>query len=140
MVAAGKAVSPAVADQAVVVKLIRVALLAPVMLLLGRLVGAGKDGAGAGATRPPLLPWFIGLFVAAAALNSLGLVAGSLHTALLQLDNVLLALAMAALGWSSSVRQMRQAGLKPLLLGALLFGFLLVGGYAINRVVTALLA
>ncbi|HWY24875.1 MAG TPA: YeiH family protein, partial [Nevskia sp.] len=137
VVAAGKAVSPAAADQAVVVKLIRVALLAPVMLLLGRLVGAGKNGATA--ARPPLLPWFIGLFVAAAALNSLGLVAGPLHAALLQLDSVLLALAMAALGWSSSVRQMRQAGFKPLLLGALLFGFLLVGGYAINRLVTALL-
>jgi hypothetical protein len=35
---------------------------------------------------------------------------------------------------------MRQAGIRPLLLGALLFGFLLVGGYAINRAVTVLLA
>ena len=33
-----------------------------------------------------------------------------------------------------------EAGIRPLLLGALLFGFLLVGGYGINRVVTALLA
>jgi uncharacterized integral membrane protein (TIGR00698 family) len=138
VVAAGKAVSPVAADQAVVVKLIRVALLAPVMLLLGRLIGAGKAGPASG--RPPLLPWFIGLFVLAAALNSLDLIPAALHGVLLQLDNVLLALAMAALGWSSSLRQMRQAGLKPLLLGALLFGFLLVGGYGINRVVTALLA
>jgi uncharacterized integral membrane protein (TIGR00698 family) len=141
VVAAGKAVSPATADQAVVVKLIRVALLAPVMLLLGRLVGAGKTGeAGETAARPPLLPWFIGLFVATAAANSLGLIGGALHAALLQLDGVLLAVAMAALGWSSSIRQMRKAGFKPLLLGALLFGFLLVGGYGINRLVTALLA
>jgi len=35
---------------------------------------------------------------------------------------------------------MRQAGIKPLLLGAVLFAFLLVGGYGINRLVTALLA
>ena len=55
-------------------------------------------------------------------------------------DAALLALAMAALGWASSLRMMRQAGIRPLLLGALLFGFLLVGGYGINRVVTALLA
>lgn len=136
VVAAGKAVSPATADQAVVVKLIRVALLAPVMLLLGRLVGAGKSEAAG--RRPPLLPWFIGLFAATAAANSLGLVGATLHAALLQLDGVLLAVAMAALGWSSSVRQMRKAGVKPLLLGALLFGFLLVGGYGINRVVSAL--
>jgi uncharacterized integral membrane protein (TIGR00698 family) len=140
VVAAGKAVSPATADQAVVVKLIRVALLAPVMLLVGRLVGAGKNEneTGQGAQRPPLLPWFIGLFAATAAANSLGLVGATLHAALLQIDGVLLAVAMAALGWSSSIRQMRQAGLRPLLLGALLFGFLLVGGYGINRMVSAL--
>lgn len=137
VVAAGKAISPATADQAVVVKLIRVALLAPVMLLLGRLVGAGRNEPAA--QRPPLLPWFIGLFVIAAAANSFGLIGAGLHAALLRLDGVLLAVAMAALGWSSSIRQMRKAGLRPLLLGALLFAFLLVGGYGINRAVSALI-
>lgn len=141
VVAAGKAVSAATADQAVVVKLIRVALLAPVMLLLARLIApqAGAGAVTAQAPRAPLLPWFIGLFVAAATLNSLGWIAAPLHAALLQLDTVLLAVAMAALGWASSLRLMRQAGIKPLLLGALLFAFLLVGGYGINRLVTVLL-
>ena len=138
VVAAGKAVSAATADQAVVVKLIRVALLAPVMLLLARLIEPGT--AQTAAPRAPLLPWFIGLFVLAAALNSLGWIAAPLHAALLQIDTVLLTLAMAALGWGSSVRLMRQAGIRPLLLGAVLFAFLLVGGYGINRLVTALLA
>ena len=139
VVAAGKAVSAATADQAVVVKLIRVALLAPVMLLLARLIVPAGEAA-AQTPRAPLLPWFIGLFVAAAAVNSLGWIAAPLHAALLQLDTVLLTLAMAALGWGSSIRMMRQAGIKPLLLGAVLFAFLLVGGYGINRLVTALLA
>ena len=138
VVAAGKAVSAATADQAVVVKLIRVALLAPVMLLLARLIKPGT--AQTEAPRAPLLPWFIGLFVLAAAVNSLGWIEAPLHAALLQLDTVLLTLAMAALGWGSSVRLMRQAGIRPLLLGAVLFAFLLVGGYGINRLVTALLA
>ena len=138
VVAAGKAVSAATADQAVVVKLIRVALLAPVMLLLARLVKPGTVQSAA--PRAPLLPWFIGLFVLAAALNSLGWIAAPLHAALLQLDTALLTLAMAALGWGSSVRLMRQAGIRPLLLGAVLFAFLLVGGYGINRLVTVLLA
>ena len=140
VVAAGKAVSPQAADQAVVVKLIRVALLAPVMLLLARLVRTGGTAEEIKAARPPLLPWFIALFIAAAAVNSFGWVPAPLHDALLRLDAALLALAMAALGWASSLRMMRQAGIRPLLLGALLFGFLLVGGYGINRVVTALLA
>lgn len=139
VVAAGRAVSPLAADQAVVVKLIRVALLAPVMLLLARLIAPAGEAGGAAAARAPLLPWFIGLFAAAAALNSMGWIAAPLHAALLQLDNLLLALAMAALGWASSLRLMRQAGIRPLLLGALLFAFLLVGGYGINRAVTVLL-
>jgi uncharacterized integral membrane protein (TIGR00698 family) len=134
VVAAGKAVSAATADQAVVVKLIRVAMLAPVLLLLARLMGAGKAG---GAARAPLLPWFIALFALAAVVNSLGWIGPRAAHWLLGLDNVLLAMAMAALGWGSHLRLLRQAGLRPLLLGAVLFGFLLCGGYAINRVVDA---
>jgi uncharacterized integral membrane protein (TIGR00698 family) len=135
VVAAGKAVSAATADQAVVVKLIRVAMLAPVLLLLARLMGAGNTG---GAARAPLLPWFIALFGTAAVVNSLGLIGPRVLQMLLGLDNGLLAMAMAALGWGSHLRLLKQAGVKPLLLGALLFGFLLGGGYAINRVVDAL--
>jgi len=128
VVAAGKAVSAATADQAVVVKLIRVALLAPVLLLLGRLMNRGTRAA-----RAPLLPWFIALFALAAVVNSTGLLPPPLLHGLLVLDNVLLAMAMAALGWGSQLRLLRQAGPKPLLLGGMLFVFLLAGGYAINR-------
>ncbi len=137
VVAAGKAVSAATADQAVVVKLIRVALLAPVLLLLGRLMGAER-GEGAGAQRAPAVPWFIALFALAAVVNSISTVPPRTLRLLLGLDNILLAMAMAALGWGSHVRLLRQAGPKPLLLGALLFGFLLAGGYAINRAVDTL--
>lgn len=138
VVAAGKAVSAATADQAVVVKLIRVALLAPVLLLLGRLIGAGR-GEGAAVERAPLVPWFIALFALAAVVNSFAMVPPRALHLLLGLDNILLAMAMAALGWGSHLRLLRQAGPKPLLLGALLFAFLLAGGYAINRGVDALM-
>lgn len=138
VVAAGRAISAATADQAVVVKLIRVALLAPVMLLLARLLRRREDGAAA-AVSTPALPWFLGLFLGAAALNSCAVIPPALREALLQMDGVILALAMAALGWVSSLSMMRKAGLRPLLLGAVLFAFLLVGGYGINRLVTALL-
>ncbi len=136
VVAAGKAVSAATADEAVVVKLIRVALLAPVLMLLARLMRSGPGVVTA--PKAPLLPWFIALFGATAVINSLGWIGPAAHAALLSLDNTLLAVAMAALGWGSSIRLMRQAGIRPLLLGGLLFAFLLVGGYGINRVVTAL--
>jgi uncharacterized integral membrane protein (TIGR00698 family) len=134
VVAVGKAVSPVTADRAVIVKLIRVALLAPFLLMLARL--RETDAAHKASVR---VPGFVWLFLLAAAVNSAGLLPAPLHAVLLQLDAVLLALAMAALGWSTQARMLKAAGLRPLLLGGLLFVFLVCGGYVVNRVVTAVL-
>jgi len=49
---------------------------------------------------------------------------------------LLLAMAMAALGLRTHVGEIRRAGLRPLLLAATLFVFLVLGGYAVNRIVT----
>lgn len=45
---------------------------------------------------------------------------------------------MAALGLHTRAAALRQAGIRPLLLAGVLFVFLMVGGYAINRGVAAL--
>jgi uncharacterized membrane protein YadS len=42
---------------------------------------------------------------------------------------------MAALGLRTHVGAIRQAGVKPILLASVLFLFLVVGGYLINRLV-----
>ena len=57
-----------------------------------------------------------------------------------EIDTVLLAMAMAALGLSTHLGAIRKAGVKPLLLAAVLFGWLVIGGALINRWVPALLA
>uniref|UniRef100_UPI00203CF396 putative sulfate exporter family transporter n=1 Tax=Enterobacter hormaechei TaxID=158836 RepID=UPI00203CF396 len=56
-----------------------------------------------------------------------------------QLDTVLLAMAMAALGLTTHVSALRQAGLKPLLLSLILFAWLLFGGLAIHQGALAVL-
>ena len=48
-------------------------------------------------------------------------------------------MAMAALGLGSDLGAIRKAGVKPLLLAAILFGWLVIGGALINRGVPALL-
>jgi uncharacterized membrane protein YadS len=48
-------------------------------------------------------------------------------------------MAMAALGLRTHLGAIQQAGVKPLLLAATLFIFLVVGGYAINRTVAQML-
>jgi uncharacterized membrane protein YadS len=54
----------------------------------------------------------------------------------IDLDTFLLAMAMGALGLSTHLSAIRKAGLKPLLLGALLFGWLIAGGALVNSLVS----
>jgi uncharacterized integral membrane protein (TIGR00698 family) len=133
VVAAGKAVSPATADEAVIVKLIRVLMLAPALLLIGRFAVAPAS-AGEPQYRPGV-PGFVWAFAAAVVINSLGVLPAGLRGAVLTADGWMLTLAMAALGAATRARLLRQAGLKPLLLGAALFAFLIGGGFVVNRLV-----
>jgi uncharacterized integral membrane protein (TIGR00698 family) len=142
VVAAGRSVSDAAAATAVIEKMLRIMMLAPFLLALSGLQREDGPGAGASgkATRAPIvIPWFAVLFIVASAVNSLHLLPAGVVAALIEIDTLLLATAMAALGLRTHVGAIRQAGLRPLLLAAALFAFLLVGGYAINRSVTALL-
>lgn len=47
-------------------------------------------------------------------------------------------MAMAALGLTTRVSAIRAAGIKPLALAAVLFGWLIAGGFAINVLVESL--
>lgn len=127
VVAVGSAVSPETADAAVVVKLTRVLLLVPVLFVLG------WREARVGGERAMVIPWFALGFLAVIALNSVVTLPPALKSALLTLDTLLLAMAMAALGVETRFAKMRALGLRPLLLAAVLFGWLSIGGYALVR-------
>lgn len=130
VVAAGKSISDAAASTAIIEKMLRVMMLAPFLLVLSSYL---RGEAQAGGKARIAIPWFAVLFIAASAVNSLHLLPDALVAALVHIDNVLLAMAMAALGLRTHAGAIRQAGVKPLLLATTLFGFLTVGGYAINR-------
>lgn len=136
VVVAGKAVSEQAASAAVIEKMLRVMMLAPFLVILSSRIGVSAEETG---KRPIMIPWFAVLFIAASGFNSLQLLPAQVVGWIVQLDTVLLAMAMAALGMRTHVGAIRQAGLRPILLAAVLFLFLTVGGYAINRVVGAIL-
>ncbi|PZP97986.1 MAG: YeiH family putative sulfate export transporter [Variovorax paradoxus] len=137
VVAAADAIDPALADAAVVAKMVRVMLLAPFLLALSLWVARSAKAAGA-ARGPITIPWFALGFLAVVVLGSLLPVPEPLRAALLWLDTVLLATAMAALGLGTHWRLVQRAGLRPLLLAALLFGWLVVGGGLLNKLAGAL--
>jgi uncharacterized integral membrane protein (TIGR00698 family) len=64
--------------------------------------------------------------------NSLALLPHAVVGAAIDVDTFLLAMAMGALGLTTHVSAIRRAGIKPLLLGALLFIWLVAGGALIN--------
>lgn len=131
VVAAGAAVSEATASTAVIEKMMRVMMLAPFLLLLSGILVRKKAAAGDGSSAI-VIPWFAVLFVVAAGINSLQVLPPPVVQAILYLDAALLAMAMAALGLRTRFSSLREAGLRPILLAAMLFVFLVVGGYGIN--------
>jgi uncharacterized integral membrane protein (TIGR00698 family) len=138
VVAAGRAVGESAANTAVITKMVRVMLLAPFLIALSAYLSRSKPSAarsGAAKARSGsgiVIPWFALGFIAVAGFNSLNLLSGAVVSAALGIDTVVLAMAMAALGVTTHSSAIRSAGLKPLALAALLFGWLLVGGFAIN--------
>lgn len=137
VVAAGAAVSEHVAATAVIEKMIRVMMLAPFLLVLSVIVSRNQSTA---SNRRIVIPWFAVLFIVAAGVNSSNILPASLVEGILHIDMMLLAMAMAALGLRTRFASLRQAGLRPILLAATLFAFLVVGGLGINVAVSSLLA
>ena len=128
VVAVGNAIGPQATDTAVIVKLTRVLLLVPFLFLLG-----GWQARRGGERGAISVPWFALAFVGACAFNSLVALPPSLRARLLDLDTLLLATAMAALGLETRFARLRALGPKPLLLALLLFGWLAIGGYWLTR-------
>ncbi|MCP9757708.1 YeiH family putative sulfate export transporter [Aquitalea sp. S1-19] len=136
VVAAGKAVSEDAATSAVITKMIRVMMLAPFLLILSSWLAKRHRGSGPGRGKVQI-PWFAVLFLVVAGFNSLDLLSHPLVTWIVSFDNLMLAAAMAALGLTTHISAIRQAGVKPLALAALLFAWLIVGGALISSALLA---
>ena len=134
VVAIGKTIGGATAENAVIVKMIRVMLLAPFLIVLGRFVPRSQ-GATPARVPPPRLPAFAIWFIVIALVHPyLGIPEPALQ-ALRTIDVYLLAAAMAALGLDTTIQKLRVAGREAIVLGAILFAYLIVGGGVANLLV-----
>ena len=126
VVGAGYLISPAAGVVATYVKLMRVAMLMPVvMALTWSFRRAGPDGGG---PSQPILPAFLLGFLVLAIVNSLGLVPAAAADAMGQISRWCLVAAIAALGMKTSLEEFAALGWRPLALvvGATLFLLALV--------------
>jgi len=137
VVAAGNAISEPAVETAVISKMLRVLLLAPFLFVLSAYLI--KTQQGNTQKRKLVIPWFAIGFLLMACLNSLNILPKQFVSIIIMLDNILLTMAMAALGLTSHYSAFQKAGIKPLLLGFFIFVWLIIGGAAINVAVNAAL-
>ena len=127
VVAAASTRSETAVAAAVVVKLTRVVLLAPLVagVSLHRRARAAAAGV-ATADLPPLLPAFVIGFLAAVALRTTGWLPDEFISGAKTVEGVLLAAAMFGLGTGVQIDRLRTLGVRPLQLG--LVSWVLVAG------------
>jgi uncharacterized integral membrane protein (TIGR00698 family) len=114
VVGAGYSLSTEAGDTATLVKLMRVAMLLPVILaatLLTRRAGTPEGG-----ERPPLLPWFAVAFALLVALNSTGWIPKELNTAGSDLSRWCLVAAIAGIGMKTHLKELATVGFRPVAL------------------------
>ena len=136
VVGAGNAMGTEISDPAVIVKMIRVMLLAPVLVVMGLVLArsGGRRGGEKGAKPGKItIPWFAFGFLAVIGFNSFDLLPHAVVKGINELDTFLLTMAMTALGTETSIEKFRKAGAKPFLLAALLYLWLLGGGYLLVK-------
>jgi len=107
VVGAGYSVSEEVGDISTLVKLFRVALLAPVVFV-GAL--ALRSAVPAGAKRPPLLPGFVIGFLASAIANSLQIVPEAIKPTFDVASRAMLVTAVAGVGMKTSIADLKTVG------------------------------
>lgn len=134
VVVAGKSVSEAAAATAVIEKMIRVMMLAPFLVVLSFFVARNKKHAAKHQQtghwlKNIVIPWFAVLFIVVSGINSLDILSGPTVQTITQIDTIILAMAMAALGLRTHISAIAEAGIKPLLLGFIMWLFLMFGGY-----------
>lgn len=144
---AGNAMDPTdtlgIAGIATITKMIRVMMLAPVLVIMSFALAGRKhiNLNGQEEKTKIVIPWFAFGFIGIICLNSvLQWLCGvdnvkeiPLNGTIEYIDTFMLTMAMTALGTETSFEKFKQAGAKPFLLAAILYVWLVAGGYALVK-------
>ena len=114
VVGAGYSMSTETGDTATVVKLMRVAMLLPVIVCAAMVTR--MQGVETGGKRPPLLPWFAVGFLLLACINSTGWVVPAVQGTVNELSRWCLVVSISALGMKTQLKELAAVGIKPILL------------------------
>jgi uncharacterized integral membrane protein (TIGR00698 family) len=138
------------ANTAVIVKMTRVIMIAPMLIVLGLVLSAlAKSSGGEGSKVKLVIPWFAVYFIGMAGVNSLihnytltatadvaTIISGVIGN-INMIDTFLLTMAMTALGMGTRFAKFKGLGLAPIYTAGSMFIWLVVGGFVITQWVVA---
>ena len=125
------------ANAAVIVKMTRVIMIAPMLIVLGLYLA--WDAKRAGGSRDEkmklVIPWFAVYFILVAGFNSFQLVPQNIVNIINEIDTFLLTMAMTALGMGTVFAKFKGLGLAPVYTATGMFVWLIVGGFVVVKLV-----
>ena len=132
--------SAEMANSAVIVKMTRVIMIAPMLIFLGIYLSYTAQKSGAQGSKVKLvIPWFAVYFIGMAGFNSLHFIPENIVALINDIDTFLLTMAMTALGMGTRFSKFKGLGLAPLYTAGAMFVWLLVGGFIVTKLVVGTL-
>jgi uncharacterized integral membrane protein (TIGR00698 family) len=125
-VVAGTNISAEAGSIAVIVKMTRVLLLIPVLLIISLIINTTNK---TNHKKAITIPWFAIAFAGVIGFNSLQLIPMNFVTLINQFDTFLLTMAMAAIGMETNINKIKNVGFKPLYLAIILFIWLISSAF-----------
>lgn len=116
VVGAGFSVSDDAGEVATLVKLIRVTMLAPVVLIVSLVIRNRMSGDGQSGQKPPIIPFFVLAFLGFATLNSVGAIPALATDLMSGLSRWALLISVAAVGMKTSLKRIFEVGRQAIIL------------------------
>lgn len=134
VVAIGGAFGEDVANNAVIVKMTRVMLIAPMLILLGIYLSMQTKSS---KKAPIVIPWFAVYFIFVAGFNSLNLLPQNFVNVINEIDMFLLTIAMSALGIGTNFSKFKGYAKEAFGAALIMFVWLVIGGYFVVKMVVS---
>ncbi|MDE1892429.1 MAG: YeiH family putative sulfate export transporter [Betaproteobacteria bacterium] len=136
VVVAGRSVNEHVSHIAVTEKMLRVMMLPFFLIALSFTL---KNQSTHQQNRKITIPWFAIAFILLTVIHSFVALPKPIIQFGIDMDNVILAMAMFALGVRTHKSALKTAGIKPIILASVLFIFLTSGGLLINSLISKII-
>jgi uncharacterized integral membrane protein (TIGR00698 family) len=121
------------AHSAVIVKMTRVILIAPMLIILSLILSIKNSSSN---KVKVVVPWFAIYFILVTAFNSFHILPIYLVEIINKIDTFLLTMAMSALGMTTVFSKFKDIGLNAFYTALVIFFWLIFGGFIITKIIT----